>query len=198
MRDHAELAPAFEVLLAVGGQCGLPILVLTSLRSRRVNPSSTFVNLCLTLIIHSLVFCLLIYTGQNDGRQVNRALCVSQAAMIMGILPTVCTAALMVVLQTWATFQDPGSAIFVAFERPHVRFMLLAAPYITFLGYMLGSILVATSRPDSALAMNGLFCTFHLEAIWHFLTPLSCLVLLIVMTALEAVIVVRWYRQWYY
>jgi len=196
MGDHSNLAPAFITLLALGGQVGLPILVFTSLRFKRLNFHSTFVNFCLTLTIYSLVFCMLVYSGQNRREQPNRALCVAQAAMIMAVLPTVCIAALMVVLQTWATFQDPGSVIFIASERPYMRFIVLVTPYVTFFGYLLASILVGTSRPDSALSTNGLYCSFHLAAIWHYLTPLSCLVLLALAATLEGIVVVHWYRRW--
>ena len=59
MGDHAYLAPAFIALLALGGQIGLPILVLTFLRSKRLNRRSTFVNFCITLIIYSIALSLL-------------------------------------------------------------------------------------------------------------------------------------------
>ena len=57
---YVHLVPAFAALLALGGQVGLPILVLTCLRSKRLNRHSTFVNCCVTSIIYSLVFCLLL------------------------------------------------------------------------------------------------------------------------------------------
>lgn len=56
---HEDLAPAFVVLLALGGQLGLPVLVLTSLYSKRLNRLSTFVNFCVTLILYSIIFCIL-------------------------------------------------------------------------------------------------------------------------------------------
>jgi hypothetical protein len=59
-RLYAHLVPAFVTLLALGGQVGLPILVLTCLRFKRVNRHSTFVNCCITSIIYSLVFCILL------------------------------------------------------------------------------------------------------------------------------------------
>jgi hypothetical protein len=57
---YVRLVPAFVTLLALGGQVGLPILVLTCLRSKRLNRHSTFVNCCVTSIIYSLVFCILL------------------------------------------------------------------------------------------------------------------------------------------
>jgi hypothetical protein len=59
MGQHTYLAPVFIALLALGGQIGLPILVLTFLRSKKLNRRSTFVNFCITLIIYSLAFSLL-------------------------------------------------------------------------------------------------------------------------------------------
>ena len=59
-RLYVHLVPAFAALLALGGQVGLPILVLTCLRSKRLNLHSTFVNCCVTPIIYSLVFCILL------------------------------------------------------------------------------------------------------------------------------------------
>jgi hypothetical protein len=108
MRDYTNLLPAFVALLALGGQIGLPILVLTCLRSKRLNRHPTFVNCCVTAIIYSLVFCILlsrvpvlrfasspsdrpagfrIYTGQYRRAEPNHALCVVQASMVMAVLP---------------------------------------------------------------------------------------------------------------
>ncbi|KAI0278127.1 hypothetical protein BGY98DRAFT_557704 [Russula aff. rugulosa BPL654] len=84
---YVHLVPAFAALLALGGQVGLPILVLTCLRSKRLNRHSTFVNCCVTSIIYSLVFCLLIYTGQYRRAEPDHALCVAQASMVMAVLP---------------------------------------------------------------------------------------------------------------
>ena len=63
MGEHTYLAPAFIALLALGGQVGLPILVLTLLRSKKLtqklNRRSTFVNFCITVIIYSFSLCIL-------------------------------------------------------------------------------------------------------------------------------------------
>ena len=110
---YVKLTPAFVTLLALGGQVGLPILVLTCLRFKRLNRHSTFVNCCVASIIYSLAFCILlsrfpvytplrhsdirshpsnsifnrIYTGQYRRAVPNHALCVAQASMIMAALP---------------------------------------------------------------------------------------------------------------
>jgi len=196
MGKHTYLAPAFIVLLALGGQIGLPILVLTSLRSKKLNRRSTFVNFCITLIIYSIAFSILLYSGQYRRAEPNHVLCGAQASMIMGAIPMVGVAALTVVLQIWATFQTPGSIIFDTFERPGVPFILLSAPYATFFGYLLGSILVVTQRPDSVWAHNGLYCFFNLSAIWYYLVPITCLVLIAVTAILEVAILVEWYLRW--
>ncbi|KAI9460531.1 hypothetical protein BJY52DRAFT_260378 [Lactarius psammicola] len=116
--------------------------------------------------------------------------------MIMGAIPMVGVAALTVVLQIWATFQSPGSIIFDTFERPGVPFILLASPYVTFFGYLLGSIVVVTQRPDSVWANNGLYCFFNLKAIWYYLVPVTCLVVVAITALLEAAVVVEWYLRW--
>jgi len=197
MGYHTNLAPVFVALLALGGQIGLPVLVLTSFRSKRLNRPSTFVNFCITLIIYSLVFCILIYAGEYRSLKPNLALCVAQASMVMAVLPTVAVAALMIVVQTWATFQDPGSAIFIVSEKPLVKLMLLVSPYITFLGFFLASIVVATSISQAVGNQNGLYCFFKMKAISTNLGPLSCLVLLTLTAVMEAIIVVQWYRRWH-
>lgn len=196
MGEHTYLAPAFIALLALGGQVGLPILVLTFLRSKKLNRRSTFVNFCVTVIIYSLAFCILLYSGQYRRTQPNHTLCGAQASMIMGAVPMVGVAALTVVLQIWATFQSPGSIVFDTFERPGVPFILLASPYVAFFGYLLGSIVVVTQRPDSVSAINGLYCFFNLRVIWHHLVPVTCLVLIAVTAVLEVAIVVEWYIRW--
>ncbi|KAH9049382.1 hypothetical protein EDB84DRAFT_1117272 [Lactarius hengduanensis] len=196
MGQHTYLAPAFIALLALGGQVGLPILVLTFLRSKKLNRRSTFVNFCIAVIIYSLAFCILLYSGQYRRTQPNHALCGAQASMIMGAIPMVGVAALTIVLQLWATFQSPGSIVFDTFERPGVSFILLASPYATFFGYLLGSIVVVAHRPDSVWAHNGLYCFFKLKAIWYYLVPVTCLVVIALTALLEAVIVVEWYLRW--
>jgi len=117
--------------------------------------------------------------------------------MIMAILPTVTVAALVIVVQTWATFQEPGSAISMLFERPWMVFILLATPYVTFIGYLVGSIVVVTSQADSVWAHNGLHCFFRPTVPWYYLGPLSCLVLLAITGALEVVVVIQWCKRWY-
>ena len=57
--SYDGLAPASAALLALGGQVLLPILILTTLYFKRLNRHSTFVNFCVTLILYSLIFCLL-------------------------------------------------------------------------------------------------------------------------------------------
>ena len=59
-RLYVHLVPAFVTLLVIGGQVGLPILILTCLRFKRLNRHSTFVNCCLASIIYSLVFSILL------------------------------------------------------------------------------------------------------------------------------------------
>lgn len=196
MGEHTYLAPAFITLLALGGQIGLPILVITFLRSKKLTRRWTFVNFCITLIIYSLAFCILLYSGQYRHAEPNHVLCGAQASIIMGAIPMVGVAALTVVLQIWATFQSPGSFISDTFERPGVPFVLLAAPYATFLGYLLGSILIVTKRPDSVWAKNGLYCFFNLRAIWYYLIPLTCLFLTAVTAILEVAILAEWYIRW--
>lgn len=196
MGQHTYLAPVFIALLALGGQIGLPILVLTFLRSKKLNRRSTFVNFCITLIIYSLAFSLLLYSGQYRHKEPNHILCGAQASMIMGAIPMVGVAALTVVLQIWATFQPPGSFIFETFERPGVPFILLTAPYAAFFGYLLGSILIVTQRPDSVWANNGLYCFFNLKAVWYYLVPITCLFLIAITAILEVAILVEWYLRW--
>ncbi|KAH9004071.1 hypothetical protein EDB86DRAFT_2886526 [Lactarius hatsudake] len=185
MGKHTYLAPAFIALLALGGQVGLPILVLTFLRSKKLNRRSTFVNFCITVIIYSLAFCILLYSGQYRRTQPNHALCGAAGFYDHGCYSNL-----------WATFQSPGSIVFDTFERPGVSFILLASPYVTFFGYLLGSIVVITHRPDSVWAHNGLYCFFNLRAIWHYLVPVTCLVVIALTAVLEAVIVVEWYLRW--
>ncbi|KAI0257193.1 hypothetical protein BJV78DRAFT_17117 [Lactifluus subvellereus] len=172
MGNFRNLAPAFIALLAAGGQVGLPILILTSLRSKGLNRHWIFMNFCFTEIIYSVAFCLLLYSGQYRHDQPNHALCVAQAAIVMGVLPMVGVAAFIFVLQIWATFQDPGSIVFTTFENRYVLFILLLSPYVTFLCFLLASILVATTLSDSVGARNGLFCFFKPTVmydghLWH-------------------------------
>lgn len=54
-----SLVEVYATLLIAGGQAGLPIIILTFLFAKNVHRHPTVVNFCITMIIYSIVFCLL-------------------------------------------------------------------------------------------------------------------------------------------
>ncbi|THH13585.1 hypothetical protein EW146_g6656 [Bondarzewia mesenterica] len=161
-----SLVEVYTALLLVGGQAGLPIVVLTFLFSKNVHRHPTFVNFCITIIIYSIVFSLLIYSGQYRLTEPNKSLCIAQASMIMGILPMVCVAGLAAVIQLWATFQDPGSIIFSLSSKTYSTIVLLVMPYLAFLGYTIAGVIVGSRYPKLVKPSNGIYCFHKINAMY--------------------------------
>jgi hypothetical protein len=57
--DLGHLRTAYLVLHIIGGQVGLPIMVLTFLLCKNVSRHPTLVNFCITWIVYSVSYCLL-------------------------------------------------------------------------------------------------------------------------------------------
>ncbi|ETW87020.1 hypothetical protein HETIRDRAFT_166543 [Heterobasidion irregulare TC 32-1] len=192
-----HLVEVYATLLIAGGQAGLPIIILTFLFAKNVHRHPTVVNFCITMIIYSIVFCLLIYGGQYRLGHPNKALCIAQASMIMGTLPMMCVAALVLVFQLWVTFQEPGSKIFNTCSNIYIKIALLVAPYTALLGYAVAGIIIGVSRPEVVKPSNGLYCFHKLNSIRRYAEPIPCLILLAATAGFEVAILVQWYRRWY-
>ncbi|THH05658.1 hypothetical protein EW146_g9842, partial [Bondarzewia mesenterica] len=146
--------------------------------SKNVHRHPTFVNFCITIIIYSIVFSLLIYSGQYRLAEPNKSLCIAQASMIMGILPMVCVAGLAAVIQLWATFQDPGSIIFSLSSKTYSTIVLLVMPYLAFLGYTIAGVIVGSRYPKLVKPSNGIYCFHKINVIRLYAEPIPCMVVM--------------------
>jgi len=95
----AGLTPVYFALHLAGGHVGLPILVLTFLLSKEVQRHPVIINFCITWMIYSISFCLLIYGGHNQTENPPSVLCIMQSAFLYGAPTMAVTALLLVVIQ---------------------------------------------------------------------------------------------------
>ncbi|KAA1467986.1 hypothetical protein DENSPDRAFT_833164 [Dentipellis sp. KUC8613] len=193
----ANLVPLYAVLLILGGQAGLPLLVFTFL-TKRVHRHPTFINFCITMIIYSVIFCLVFYTTEyNDTPTPSRGLCLAQASMIVGAFPMASMAALVLVFEIWATCQGADSAMLNFITKTSTTVILILIPYVALAGFTIVSALVAAKIPDSAKFANGFYCSIQLYPIRRLIVPIVNLVIVTVIVVFEVAIVVQWYRRWH-
>ncbi|KAH7886119.1 hypothetical protein F5I97DRAFT_1877770 [Phlebopus sp. FC_14] len=188
------LAPVFLGLLVTGGQVGLPIIVLTALVSKNVSWHPTLINLCVTWMIYSVIYCLYLYSGANEQNP-HRTLCTVQASMVHGASPMSVVASLMVVVQMWSTIQRIQSISLEKIPRGLRLGLMLAPPYVVFVGFAVGVAIVATSEPQIVYPSNGLYCKIYIERL-SAVVPSFCAAVLSVILCFEVAISVQYYRQW--
>lgn len=81
--NRVPLVIAFAVLQVLGG-IGMLSVLFTMLFSRQVHRQITWVNFCLSWIIYAFSYILLLLFNGEFGKEPNRALCATQAALIYG------------------------------------------------------------------------------------------------------------------
>ncbi|EPQ56892.1 hypothetical protein GLOTRDRAFT_92096 [Gloeophyllum trabeum ATCC 11539] len=81
--NRVPLVIAFAVLQVLGG-IGMLSVLFTMLFSRQVHRQTTWVNFCLSWIIYAFSYILLVLFNGEFGKEPNRALCATQAALIYG------------------------------------------------------------------------------------------------------------------
>ncbi|KAF9225453.1 hypothetical protein BS17DRAFT_751217 [Gyrodon lividus] len=209
--DLRHLTSVYLALLIIGGQIGLPIIVLTALVCKKVTWHPTLINFCITWIIYSVIYCLYLYSGANQYNPY-RNVCMVQASMIHGASPMAVVAGLALVVQTWMTVQHLQCNVLDKIPRalhlflvysirisgPFLIFIspqMVAPPYVVFVGFSVGAGIFAILQPQSVYPSNGLYCTIYVK---HFdvVVPSFCAVIMTVILGLEIAISIQYYRQW--
>lgn len=175
----------------------MPILVLTFLFSKKVSRHPTIVNFCVTWILYSVSFCLLIYGGYNKEVHPPQTLCLIQSALLYGTPTMAVVAMLVLIIEIWSAFYPTCEPAFFA-GLPHGMrlFIILSPPYLVLLIFTLAAVYVAASNPEMVDAANGLYCAIHVEHFERFTTSVFCIVVLLTVTAFEVAIAVKSYRGW--
>ncbi|KAI5114586.1 hypothetical protein M0805_008629 [Coniferiporia weirii] len=137
-----SLEPVWLALHIAGGQVGLPLAVLTFILASRSSGRPrylTLINFCITWIVYSISYCLLLYAGQADQNLDSPTdLCIAQASLIHGATPMAAIAGLEMVLQLWFVQRRIHRTDFPYIRKIPERwlnFMILVQPYIVFIGF---------------------------------------------------------------
>lgn len=158
-RQSADLRLNQAVFLAfqvVGGHIGLPAILLFSLYSRQIRRGPTYLNFCITWIISSIIFSLLLYRGRKDNTffeplgDVESKACLVQAALLEGTqLMTACST-LSLIIRLWLGLRnvlyvdDPCSSKKTIGEWTNTA--LLITPYVFFFVFALVSVFTGINQ----------------------------------------------------
>ncbi|KAF9245786.1 hypothetical protein BU15DRAFT_40756, partial [Melanogaster broomeanus] len=196
--DLRHFTSVYLALLIIGGQIGLPIVVITALICKKVTWHPTLINFCITWIIYSVVYCLYGANRSNSYRWV----CTVQASMIHGAAPMY-VESFSLVVTTWTAMQYPQSIMLDKIPGALRLFLMLAPPYLVFVGFSVGAGIFALLQPRSVYPSNGLYCTIcveHLSACpplqQEAVVPCFCAVVMAIILGLELPISIQYYRQW--
>ncbi|KAK0198875.1 hypothetical protein F5146DRAFT_1021335 [Armillaria mellea] len=192
----ASLRQAFIALHIVGGQVGLPIILLTWAFSKSVVRHPTLVNLWISFIVYSISYCILLYSGQVDTAPASPSnICLVQTAMIYGAPPMSAVAGLLVVCQIWQTFQEPSFST-TPTKWPNSVKIFLVLPYLVFFIFALAAGILGILHPEHIYNLNGLYCSLHSANFSRYVVPTFCVAVMSMMAILEVILVVRYYRMW--
>jgi len=192
----SHLTSPYVALHIIGGQIGLPIIIVTFLLAKNVNRHPTLVNFCITWIIYSVSYCLLIYSGVPRDGPASGHICLVQAAMCHGAPTMAVTAGLAVVYQIWSTFDDPRQPMSGKALWSRKLILMLVAPYAVFLAYCAAAAFLGAKYPGAVNGSNGLYCTFMMDPFRRYAVTVYCMVLMMVIVSLEVAIFLRYYRMW--
>ncbi|KAK0233653.1 hypothetical protein IW262DRAFT_1477172 [Armillaria fumosa] len=194
--SDASLRHAFIALHIVGGQVGLPIILLTWAFSKSVVRHPTLVNLWIAFIVYSISYCILLYSGQGDTAPASPSnICLVQSAMIYGAPPMSAVAGLLVVCQIWQTFQEPSFST-TPTRWPNSVKIFLVLPYLVFLIFAFTAGILGMLHPERIYNLNGLYCSLHSANFSRYVVPTFCVTVISMMVILEVTLVVRYYRMW--
>ncbi|KAJ7084845.1 hypothetical protein B0H15DRAFT_383134 [Mycena belliarum] len=157
---HQEgLITGFMFLQIFGGHLGIPLVLLTAAVSKKVQRHPMLINFCVTWFIYATSFTLLLYSGKQTGPEPPRQLCIIQSAFIYGTPVMTAMAGLSFVIHLWLSLQKGGT-------RRWQMFLLLASPYIMFLGFSVAMIVLGSMYPETVSRSRYLFyCTINLAVV---------------------------------
>ncbi|KAF7359112.1 hypothetical protein MSAN_01252700 [Mycena sanguinolenta] len=165
-QEHRNaLIAGFMFLQIFGGHFGIPLLLLTSILSKKVQRHPMLINFCVTWIIYTTAFTLVLYAGKQVGPEPPIELCVMQAAFIYGAPVMASMAGLALVLHLWFSLQSTKGVLSRA--AGGWRFMLLlGSPYILFLIFSVAMVVVGAMNEDTVSRSRYLFyCTINLGVV---------------------------------
>ncbi|KAI0262173.1 hypothetical protein BC834DRAFT_400412 [Gloeopeniophorella convolvens] len=142
--NHKVLLGFYFFFQLLGGHILMPLLVGTFMFSR-ARRDITLVNLCTTFIITAICSCLLLYTGEFQGPEPDKVLCMFQSAAVDASPPMWVTALLAFVYHMWRVV-DPNSTWrpFTVYQKA----IVIIAPYFVFLVFCIANIAITSQTPE--------------------------------------------------
>ncbi|PPR00380.1 hypothetical protein CVT24_004442 [Panaeolus cyanescens] len=190
--DLNYVRPIYLTMHILGGLVCLPVLIATFLLAKNINKRQpAFINFCITWCIYSCVYVLL---GHN-GKPITPALCYAQTAFILGAPPMTAVSTTLVIFKIWWTFRTAQNTAFRQRRRwlkVLSKVLLLAAPYLTFIAFVLISIGLQIKYPKSFDERNGIYCTGYGVKERQWLVPLFCVVSIILMILFQGLLIIRY------
>ncbi|KZT34759.1 hypothetical protein SISSUDRAFT_245261 [Sistotremastrum suecicum HHB10207 ss-3] len=117
----------YIIIQILGGQIGLPLLLLTFIFSRSVRRDIVVGNFCLTWMISSVSFSLVMYSTLLGERAVSSGLCLLQSVLIEACQAMTAVSTFSLAFNLWMVMQRPRLTAQLKWQ------MLLCLPsYIVF------------------------------------------------------------------
>lgn len=194
---------SYFALHIAGGHIGMPILVLLFIVSKRVHRPASVINFCVTWVIYSVAYSLLMYTGYHGEEHPPFKLCLTQAAMIHGAPPMAAVAGIGIVLQAYSTFQFPWQHRRTAWLSKMPRCILLlfimTPPYFTFGSFAIAAAVAGLQRPEVVKPQTRLYCSLEqgTGALEDFVGPVFCTILVAIIVMLEVAMILQYWYGWF-
>ncbi|KAF8513696.1 hypothetical protein JB92DRAFT_2922235 [Gautieria morchelliformis] len=168
VRQKQAVFFAFQI---AGGHVGLPLLVLVSILFRKVHRDPAFFNFCLTWIVSSVVFCVLLYQG-TEGHTFNAPYggtsysyevyfsrrCFIQASLIPGAQAMTACSTAALVIQLWLRLRTAIYGVTISpVQSRLITVALIMAPWIMLISFSVA----ATGGPANT---NIFYCTVQLDS----------------------------------
>ncbi|GJE85818.1 hypothetical protein PsYK624_018970 [Phanerochaete sordida] len=200
--DLSRFQTAYFALFIAGGHVGVPALIILFTLSKQVHRPASVINFCITWVIYSVAYSLLMYTGKHGDEYPPFGLCLAQAAMVHGAPPMAAVAGLGVVLQAYSTFQLPWQHRQTVRLSKVPRWLLLlltvAPPYLVFAGFAAATAVAGLRRREVVKAETRLYCSLERGTgqLEDFSGPIFCTVLLAIIVALEVAMIIQYWHGW--
>ncbi|KAI5123861.1 hypothetical protein M0805_005678 [Coniferiporia weirii] len=184
----------FFLLQILGGHIGVPIILLTLFVAKGVRRHPMLVNFLATWVIYSTSFCILLYLGKQFGPEPPKGICIFQASSIYGTAVLTAAAGLSFVLNLWFSLRDVSSNKSVVDHSSVRNYVLLAAPYVVFVAFLVLTAVFGSTSSPSLVSRNRyrFYCTIHLEIV-DIVPALSALMMFAIII-FEVLIATKLYR----
>jgi len=189
----------FLALQIIGGQVGVPFILFTVFLSPdTVRRHACFVNFCISWLIYSVSYVLLLYGGQIDTPDPPHSLCLAQTALTYGAGPMASLASFIFVLQIYVALSAALSEHNVHKPARHPKFTIvamLAAPYIVFFVIILAVLIYGHAHPTT-IVRTHFYCRVSTRA-FSVVPPAVSAIFAVLAVTVELLIARRVYSTWH-